>query len=475
MQKKVISLIAVVVVLVLATVLISGFSHNAVFSDVPKDAWEAPYVYDLVERGIVSGYGDGTFGPNAPVQRCEYAKMLVGISNTPISTSVSTPYADVPDWEWYFPYVNSSLSYITGFTRDGELKFAPEENATREDVAVALIKALKVDVSAYKDAAGYLGERFTDVNTISAHNLPYIAAAVDKGYITGDTEGTFRGQDTIIRAEVVAVLCRAFPESETKKEANAVKSSLTAFFLDVGQGDACYLELPGEKTMLIDAGTSNAEETILKFLHEKGCEKLDYVIATHPHADHIGSMTAVIQEFPVGTFYMPKAETNTKTFERLLETLLEKKIPVIAAEKGVALEGIEGVSALFVAPVTQADDLNDASAVLRLSYRESDFLFTGDAEVWSEKQMLSAGLALDAEVLKVGHHGSETSTSPGFFSAVSPEIAVISCGKGNSYGHPHQEILKRLTSAGVEVYRTDKNGTVTVSTDGKKIEVKTER
>ncbi len=213
MQKKVITAIAAGVVLVLATILISGFSHQKiVFTDVPKDAWEAPYVYDLVERGIVGGYGDGTFGPNAPVQRCEYAKMLVGISETPISTSVSTPYVDVPDWEWYFPYVNSSLSYITGFTRDGELRFEPEANATREDVAVALVKALKVNVSNYKDPSGFLEKRFSDVNTISAHNLPYIAAAVDKGYITGDTEGTFRGQDTIIRAEVVAILCRAFPK-----------------------------------------------------------------------------------------------------------------------------------------------------------------------------------------------------------------------------------------------------------------------
>ncbi len=139
--------------------------------------------------------------------------MLVGITKSPISTSVSTPYAVVPDWEWYFPYVNSSLAYITGFTKEGELRFDPEANATREDVTVALIKALGIDVSGYVETASdYLGSRFSDMDTISFHNKPYIAAAVEKGYITGDMEGTFRGQDTIIRAEVVAILCRAFPK-----------------------------------------------------------------------------------------------------------------------------------------------------------------------------------------------------------------------------------------------------------------------
>ncbi len=212
MQKKVIKLVGTLLALILMTVQVTAFAEHTIFLDVPEDAWEAPYVYELAERGIIDGLGDGNFGPSKPVQRCEYAKMLVGISNTPISTSISTPYIDVPIGKWYFPYVNSSLPYITGFTQDGELRFEPKSYATREDVTVALIKALGIDVSIYEDPAGYLSARFRDVDTISVHNMPYIAAAVDKGYILGDSEGTFRGQDTIIRAEVAAVLCRAFPE-----------------------------------------------------------------------------------------------------------------------------------------------------------------------------------------------------------------------------------------------------------------------
>ena len=203
--------------ILVAVVMLTGCSASAfepIFSDVPKDAWEAPYVYGLVERKIVNGNGDGTFGPLDTVKRCEYAKMLVGITNTPLSTSVSSPYSDVPAWEWYFPYVNSSLDFITGFTDNGTFIFKPEADATREDVTVALVKALNIDLAPYADPTAMLSQRFTDIDTISIHNRIYVAAAVDKGYINGDDTGTFRGQDPIIRAEVVAVLCRAFPSKK---------------------------------------------------------------------------------------------------------------------------------------------------------------------------------------------------------------------------------------------------------------------
>ncbi len=475
MRNKITALLTAVLILFTAFPGV-GFAYDAVFSDVPADAWEAPYVYDLVGRGILSGYGDGTFGPRITVQRCEYAKMLVGITNTPLSTSVSTPYADVPAWEWYFPYVNSSLSYITGFTDNGVLTFQPEADATREDVTVALIKALGTDLSPYDDPTGFLSQRFSDVSSISVHNRVYIAAAVDKGYITGDENGTFRGQDSIIRAEIVAILCRAFPlVNDTNSDLVAVNDTLTAFFLDVGQGDCCYLELPGGKTMLIDAGTAAAEDTILHFLQARSCRRLDYVIATHPHADHIGSMTAVLKSVPVGTIYMPKVSTNTKTFEKLLETILAQNIPVITAKSGVTIDLSPSLSAVFLAPSAETDDLNNASAVLRLSYGENDFLFAGDAESASEALMLQTGLPLDAEVLKVGHHGSDTSSTGAFLAAVHPQFAVISCGAGNSYGHPKQVTQDALTQIGAAVYRTDLNGTITVSGNGADLQIHSER
>ena len=474
MKRKTAMLLALIITLTLLVMPVSAYDN--MFSDVPEDAWEAPYVYDLVDRGIISGYGDGTFGPQLTVQRCEYAKMLVGITNTKIIESTVSPYEDVPSWEWYFPYVNSALQFIPGYTEDGVLSFRPEWDATREVVTAALIKALEIDVSAYSDPTAFLSEHFSDVDSISVHNRAYIAAAVDKGYITGDENGTFRGQDSIIRAEVVAVLCRAFPIDTDATELNdkktAVDETLTALFLDVGQGDACFLELPGGKTMLIDAGTAKSGSDIVSIIQERGHSHLDYVIATHPHADHIGGMTEVLEAFSVGRFYMPRAEATSKTYERMLDTLIEKNIDVTEASAVTVITGIPEVNAAFVSPKTVGDDLNNASAVLRLSFGEIDFLFTGDAEAESERVMLQSGNPIDAEILKVGHHGSATSSSAEFLAAVQPEYAIISCGADNSYGHPAQQTLENLAAMGAKVFRTDIEGTITVSTDGSSITAK---
>lgn len=204
----------IVIILIFGT---TACSARELFTDVPETDWAADYIYELVDRGVVGGYGDGTFAPQNNVQRCEYAKMLVNIAEIELVSSSISPYHDVPADQWYFPYINSALSLITGYTKDGELYFKPEEAATREDVTVAMVKALGIDISKYKDPDGYLSSRFSDWQSISSHNRAYIVAAVDEGVITGDKSytdemPTFRPGDPIIRAEVVAVLCRAFPD-----------------------------------------------------------------------------------------------------------------------------------------------------------------------------------------------------------------------------------------------------------------------
>ncbi len=214
MKKR---LLASMLIVTLFITLFAGISVSAereLFSDVPMDSWGAEYVYDLVDRGIVSGYGNGTFGPRNSVERCEYTKMLVNLTGTEIVTKAASPYVDVPPWEWYFPYVNSSTEFMVGYTVDGTLYFRPEQAATREEIIVALAKALCLPVDSYEDPTAYLSERFTDVDSIAEHNRKYIAAAVDRGYITGNIDGTLCGQDPIIRLEIVAILCRAFPSKQ---------------------------------------------------------------------------------------------------------------------------------------------------------------------------------------------------------------------------------------------------------------------
>lgn len=216
MFKKILTL------LLTLTIILSFTTINAreLFLDVPESDWAAPYIYNLADRGIVSGYGDGYFGRNNDVLRCEYAKMLVSISKTPIVSSSVSPYVDVPVTEWFFPYVTAASGYMTGFQRsDGVLYFDPEAPATREAVTVAIVKALKLKNESYEDSSLFLSEKFSDWERISTHNRPYIATAVKNGIITGDQAGTFRPGSPIIRAEVAIVLQRAFPDGTEIKPA----------------------------------------------------------------------------------------------------------------------------------------------------------------------------------------------------------------------------------------------------------------
>lgn len=247
--------------------------------------------------------------------------------------------------------------------------------------------------------------------------------------------------------------------------------SLAVHFIDVGQGDGALIQLPTGETILIDGGDRHASARVTGYLADLGIEHIDYLVGTHPHADHIGGLIQVIREFSIGQIIMPKIGHNTKTYLELLETIQEKGLKITAAKAGLELDLGEGLAGRFVAPVK--DDyskLNDHSAVLRLTYGQISFLFTGDAEVASELDMLASGEELNSQVLKVGHHGSGTSTSQKFLTAVEPELAVISAGRDNSYGHPHQEIVERLEWNEIEILRTDLLGTIILITQGEKID-----
>jgi len=239
-----------------------------------------------------------------------------------------------------------------------------------------------------------------------------------------------------------------------------------AHFIDVGQGDACLVELPGGQTILIDGGSRAAGEKLLSYLREQGVERIDYLIATHPHEDHIGGLIGVVERMEIGKIYMPRVAHTTRTYEQFLEAIQAKGLKITAARAGVTVDTGEGVEAVFVAPCREDyKELNDHSAVLKLTYGQVSFLFTGDAEAEAEQDMLAGGADLAAQVLKAGHHGSSTSSSEAFLRAVQPQIAVISAGKDNSYGHPHREVLERLTSLGVEILRTDLAGDIVITAD----------
>ena len=208
---------------------------------------------------------------------------------------------------------------------------------------------------------------------------------------------------------------------------------------------------------------------MIQSIQSSGTTTLDYVIATHPHADHIGGMAAVLSAFAVNHFYMPDKTHTSKTFEHLIDTVEEKGLTIELAQAGKTIFDFGGVAAQFLAPNGEHDDLNNHSAVVMLTYNDCRFLFMGDAEAESETEMLNAGYPLAADVLKVGHHGSNTASSEAFLKAVTPQYAVISCGAGNSYGHPSAETLALLDKFDVNIFRTDVDGTIVATCDGEHI------
>lgn len=252
------------------------------------------------------------------------------------------------------------------------------------------------------------------------------------------------------------------PTTPTTTPAQSPTSSssqpLTVSFLNVGQADCTVIQY-GNSAMIIDAGGNSGATSLVTKLKNMNISKFDVVVGTHPHEDHIGGLDAVINNFNIGTIYMPKVSHNTKTFEDVLLAIKNKGLTVTTPVPGASFTLGGDVQCTILAPNSQSySELNSYSIVLKVTFNGKAFLFTGDAEVDSEREMLAKGYDLKAEVLKVGHHGSTSSTSTEFLKAASPEYAVIFVGVNNTYGHPHQETLDKLNAAGVKIYRTDLSG-----------------
>ena len=246
------------------------------------------------------------------------------------------------------------------------------------------------------------------------------------------------------------------------------EGGLTVHFIDVGQGD-CILAVCGGETLLIDAGDNGTEQAVINYIRRLGVTRLDYAVATHQHADHIGGMAEVLHEFDAGTIIMPRISEQltptNNTYTAFLKEVENSSAKKLYAKTGMTYTLGEAAFTIIAPISSDAEDLNDMSVVIRLDYGENSFLFTGDAASAEENDILAAGADIDCDVLKVGHHGSATSSKKDFLAAVTPEKAVIMCGENNSYNHPNPKTLKRISAYTADIYRTDICGDIVFTCD----------
>ena len=247
----------------------------------------------------------------------------------------------------------------------------------------------------------------------------------------------------------------------------AQAGTLTVTWLDVGQGDAAVIQCGGQ-AMLIDGGKPEKSSYIYAWLQQHGLRYLDVIVATHVDADHIGGLSGALNCASVGTAYCPVTTGTTETFQSFVKYLAQRGKQITVPTAGATFT-LGGAQVQILGPLHSAEDSNDNSIVLKVSFGATSFLFTGDAERAEEQDLLNAGVNLQSTVLKVGHHGSDTSTSYPFLRAVAPQYAVISVGAGNSYGHPTEAVLSRLRDAGVTTFRTDMQGEITAVSDGQTV------
>lgn len=251
---------------------------------------------------------------------------------------------------------------------------------------------------------------------------------------------------------------------------------LAVHVLDVGKADAIVAECQG-RFLLIDGGTPDRGEQVARYLKRRGAEKLDYMISTHPDSDHSGGLETVLSELDADAFLSPQLpaelEPTDSQWRSLMDTLAEKQLVPQHPQPGTVLP-FGGGTLEILGPVKAGGDVNDCSLIVRITYGETKLLFMGDAGIQEEKDLLESGVDLSAEVIKVGHHGSATSTTRLLLNAVKPRFAAVSVGKDSS-GLPKKEALDRLKKAGAAIYRTDLDGTLLFLSDGKEITVKTER
>lgn len=247
------------------------------------------------------------------------------------------------------------------------------------------------------------------------------------------------------------------------------EANLIVHYIDVGQGDSTLVMFPNNEVALIDAGTRAGRLDLVKYLKQFKIKKIDYLIGTHPHEDHIGGLPEVIRNFEIGKVYLPNKTNNTQIFEELLNEIKDHNLKITEGKTGVKIIDSQDLKFYTLAPSKEYKNTNNNSIVTKIIYKDFATLITGDAEKEAESDMIKEGHNLKADILRLGHHGSNTSSTEEFLDKVDPAYAIISLGKDNTYGHPDMEVMDSLAKRNIVALRTDELGSIVLQTDGEKV------
>ncbi|UOB76629.1 S-layer homology domain-containing protein [Bacillus sp. ZJS3] len=461
MKKFSLLLTAFVMIL---TLFIPNLTSAKSFPDVQSNHWAIKEINYLSDKGIINGTPEGTFKPSDHVTRGQMALMLDLSLKLEKPSNYNHIFSDVAKGVYYYDSVHK-LAHNNIVQR--ETNYFPDRSLTRAEMAVVLVKTFNLKPTG-------VDVNFPDVPS-NHWGYNYVKILAQNNITAGFPDGTFGPDVKVTREQFAAFLARVL-EPSFRPGLPKPKGELEVHYINVGQGDATFIKSPSGETVLIDGGNNGKGKVVANYLKGLGFQTIDYMIATHPDADHVGGLDEVLYAMNVKNVYAPKVSHTTQTFKDFLTAVANKGLTIKEAKSGVTLP-INGLNSQFLAPVKEyGNDLNEWSAVLKVTHGSKSFLFTGDAESKSEKDMVATyGSSLKSDVLKPGHHGSKTSSSQPFLDAVKPSIAVISAGAGNRYGHPTQETLAKLNAMSVKVYRTYLNGTVIINSDGSNISVRTER
>jgi competence protein ComEC len=443
------------VYLLLATLIISIL--------LPAQPTAAKSFYDVTQyqneigfltgREIIKGLNN-KFRPNDSIKRIQAVQMILREKQVPLAGAPDPGLTDMlPDDYGYEEVAKAiEMGFIGGKTdpRTGKKYFDPFGTLTRAQMS-------KVLSLAYGLSGTYPGD-FKDVPNDSWEH-GYVEALAKNNITTGYPGNLFKPNQPLTRQHFAVFMARMLNDDFKPLP------DFQVHFLDVGQGDSILILFPDGKNMLVDGGKRDMGNLVVKYLKEQGVNSLDLVVSTHPDADHLGGLIDVLENMTVKAILDSGKTHTTIVYSDYLRLIQEKNIPVSIAKEGQVLDLDKRVKVEVLNSGDINEDMNEASIVLKLSMGTIDFLLTGDAGIKEEAHMYQT-YNVEAEILKAGHHGSDTSTSALFLDEVKPKVAILSYGLNNSYGHPHKEVVDRLLQWGTSIFSTAQSGSIIVKTNG---------